>query len=43
MAAPIEKTKLEMAIRNVRNLRYILELLESRHRANNLLVNFQIL
>jgi hypothetical protein len=33
------KSKIEMAIRNVRNLRFILELLNSRHIANKLLVN----
>jgi len=43
MAAPLEKSKIQMAILNVRNLRYILELLDSRHLSNKLLVNLQLL
>ena len=35
----MEKSKIQMAISNVRNLRYILELLDSRHVKNKLLVN----
>jgi hypothetical protein len=40
MADTIDKSKLKMAMRNVRNLRYILEILESKHLAQKLLVNF---